>query len=74
MTDREWLESILPKAAHKKIDLIIEYYAPVDIGQVEVNGGHLVVDTVEAYGLDIGLDASGNATTVSSPYGLFIAD
>ncbi len=36
---------------------------------VEVLGGRVVVQTVEAHGLRIGLDAIGNATQVEAPLG-----
>lgn len=57
-----------------KIDAIVNdfevwleaYQAGVE---VEVIGGHVVVQTVEVHGLRIGLDAIGNATEVEAPLG-----
>jgi hypothetical protein len=37
---------------------------------VEVHGARIPVETVEAYGLTISVDANGNAVEVSSPWGL----
>lgn len=40
-----------------------------DLGAVEVNGGRVPVETVEAYGLVIEVDTVGNAVSVTSPWG-----
>lgn len=56
----------------EKIDAIVaefaEWIAAHQAGTaVEVVGGRVVVETVEAYGLEIGLDAMGNATRIETP-------
>jgi hypothetical protein len=69
----EYLRSILPKGAHKHVDDIVEYvttmplYAAVETA--EVNYARVPVETVRAYGLELRLDASGNAVTVTFPHG-----
>lgn len=40
---------------------------------VEVQGARMAVETVEAYGLTIDLDSSGNAVAISAPAGLVVA-
>ncbi|TCB97557.1 hypothetical protein E0H26_11605 [Micromonospora zingiberis] len=42
------------------------------VNTVEVTGARVTVETVEAYGLTIEVDANGNAVQISSPYGLEI--
>lgn len=67
--NREWLLELLPKSAHKKIDQILDYFAPEVVAEVEIVGARVQVERVEAYGLRIGLDANGNAVTIEFPYG-----
>ncbi len=43
---------------------------PDGITAVEVPGARVPVETVDAYGLTIAVDANGNAVRVSSPWGL----
>lgn len=67
--NREWLADLLPKSAHKHIDEILDYFEPERITQVEVLGGRVRVERVEAYGLEIDVDANGRATRVAFPDG-----
>lgn len=60
---REELEEILPTSQHKKIDKLIEVfesYYDISLNCVEVEGAHLVTETIEYPGGEIGLDAAGN--------------
>jgi hypothetical protein len=71
---REQLLDILPRKQHKRIDAILEVvetavYPYLAVDEVEVIGARVAVETVSAYGLDIRVDANGNATTVGFPYG-----
>jgi hypothetical protein len=49
------------------------YLLSGDALAVEVHGARVPVEVVEAYGLDIEVDANGNAVTVSSPWGFGVA-
>jgi len=72
---REFLTDTLPKAAHKKIDAIVaefDAYTSEEVTSVDVDGARLAVETVEAYGLEITLDANGNAVSITSPYGFLL--
>jgi hypothetical protein len=44
------------------------------VTKVEVHHARVGVETVEAYGLIITLDANGNAVDVSSPWGFMITE
>jgi predicted transcriptional regulator len=66
------LEEILPKSQHKKIERIVEALALEDVqtvDEVAVIGARVPVEHVTAYGLEIAVDANGNAVTVGFPYG-----
>lgn len=73
--DHVWLLDLLPKAAHKKIPAILDYFGeqvaaafkPFHLAEIE--GGRVAIEHVEVYGLEIGVDANGNASTVQFPYG-----
>lgn len=69
----EYLRSILPKGAHKHVGSIVEYVTTMSlyaaVGTAEVNYARVPVESVEAYGLKLRLDASGNAVTVTFPHG-----
>lgn len=41
---------------------------------VEVHHARVIVETIEAYGLVIQLDAHGNAVTVNSPHGFMVIE
>lgn len=41
-----------------------------ELSTVEVYGARVPVETVQAYGLSIEVDAHGNAVTINSPWGL----
>lgn len=58
-------------ASQKKIDAILGYIRDNDlwVGSVEVIGARVAIETVEVYGLEITVDANGNAVHVSSPHG-----
>lgn len=72
---REWLTNLLPKAAHKKIDDILYEidFGKERIDSVEIDGARVPVETITAHGLEIQLDANGNAATVTFPYGAYAA-
>jgi hypothetical protein len=73
--DRKELESILPKSAHKKIDEILAHFANLGFPYVvEVANSRVAVESVTAYGLDLTLDAHGNAVTVESQYGFEVVE
>lgn len=69
----QYLRETLPMSAHKHVEAIVEYvttmplYAAVETA--EVNYARVPVETVHAYGLELRLDASGNAVTVTFPHG-----
>ena len=42
--------------------------------RVEVRASRVAVETVEAFGLVLELDAHGNAVTVHSPHGMFVVE
>ncbi|GAA2579641.1 hypothetical protein GCM10010435_66090 [Winogradskya consettensis] len=72
---RSELAEILPKSQHKKIDTIVAVIEPEpwSIYAVDVAMSHVGIETVEAYGLVIKLDATGDAASVEFPYGADIA-
>lgn len=54
---------------------LIEYFVPSGVGEIEAVGiiaCHAPIETVQAYGLTIGVDAHGRAAEISSEYGLQI--
>lgn len=69
----QYLCEILPKSAHKHVDAIVEYVTTMplyaEVETAEVHRARIPVETVWAYGLEIRLDASGNAVTVTFPHG-----
>ena len=69
--ERAALIEALPKSAHKHIDKILDTLGYAEAADaVEVIGARLGVETIEAYGLEITLDANGNAAEIRSPHGL----
>ncbi|MGI5245433.1 hypothetical protein [Dactylosporangium sp. CA-139066] len=73
---REILAEVLPKAAHKKIPELAERLAelyPDSIEVVDIEGARVAVETVEAYGLEIEVDALGRASAVYFPNGASVA-
>ncbi|MEU4164532.1 hypothetical protein [Actinoplanes sp. NPDC026670] len=66
---REELAGILPKSQHKKIEPIVALLDDTLIYGVAVCRTRVGIETVEAYGLTIVLDANGEATTIDFPYG-----
>ncbi|RLK22673.1 hypothetical protein DER29_0512 [Micromonospora sp. M71_S20] len=67
---RAELAEILPKSAHRHIGRILDTLGlPEVVRAVDVVGARVPVETVEVYGLSIGLDANGNAATVGFPHG-----
>jgi len=65
---REFLVDL--KVPAKKIDAILEQVEtmiPVYLKSVEIDHSHVIVETVTAYGLEIELDAHGEAVTVEFP-------
>ncbi len=73
---RENLLDILPKSQHSKIDKIIELVTPEpwSVWSVDVGMSRAAIETVEAYGLTIGVDANGDAATVEFPYGADLSE
>jgi hypothetical protein len=75
MIDTAWLRTelaeILPKAQHKKIDRIVGLLSPEagTFTEAEMCQGYVGVETVQRFGLDITLDAHGDATAIRFPYG-----
>jgi len=66
----KFLAGLLPKSAHAKIPEILSYFGQAEeVHEVDVVGSRVVVETVEAYGLVIGVDANGNAATITFPHG-----
>lgn len=67
------LRGMLPKSAHKHIADIVEYITTMPVyhtvNAVEVHHARVPVETVLAYGLELRLDALGNAVTVTFPHG-----
>jgi hypothetical protein len=65
------------KIPAKKAEAIMERYR-VDTGaltyvwSVGVDGARVGVETIAIHGLEITLDANGNAESVSSPHGLIV--
>lgn len=63
--------AVKDKTAVKIDAIVIEFDEWITAHQagsaVEVIGGRAVVQTIEAYGLEIGLDAAGNATEIALP-------
>ncbi|WP_067502245.1 hypothetical protein [Actinoplanes sp. TFC3] len=72
---RSELAEILPKSQHRKIDAIVALIEPEpwSIQAVDVAMSYVGIETVEAYGLVIKLDANGDAASVEFPYGADIA-
>lgn len=57
------------RGTRERAEVVCAYLAPEVIDRVDVNGGMIVVETIEAYGLKIGLAANGDASEVSFPRG-----
>jgi hypothetical protein len=68
----EYLKSM--KVAKTKLDEMADALGvePYGYGSVEVIGARVAVGTVEAHGLEITVDANGNAVHVSSPHGFYL--
>jgi hypothetical protein len=75
--------AVLPKSlSQKKRDELTEQIVNAlfdaglllvdDATTIEVRGARVPVETVEAYGLTIRVDANGNAAEITSPWGLEI--
>lgn len=69
-----FMEKLPGKISKKNMDAIAEHVEATandtsDIKAVEIHGARVAVETVNAYGLVIQLDAHGNAVTVEFPYG-----
>lgn len=66
----QFLADLLPKSAHTKIPAILSYFGQAEAAsKANIVGSRVPVETVEAYGLSIGVDANGNAATVEFPHG-----
>jgi hypothetical protein len=65
---RKWLDELIPKASKKAKAAIVDAWPDTDcVFEVDVHGTRAAVETVEAYGLDIDVDANGRATVVRFP-------
>lgn len=67
-------KQLISEASQEKIDAIVKYVEDEqDViavpGSVEVFGARMAVERVEAYGLEIGVDAIGNAVHITSSNG-----
>lgn len=70
---RQFLLDLLPKSQHGKVDAIVTEFASYvegNISAVLVDGARMGVEKVQAYGLDITLDANGNAERIECERGL----
>lgn len=69
---RDFLLDLLPKSQHGKVARIVEEFETytTTCSAVLVDGAHVGIEEIEAYGLDITLDANGNAERVSCKNGL----
>lgn len=67
----ETLKDKTIKQADKVAAIVAEFKEWIEAHQagaaVELVGGRVVVETVEAYGLEIGLDALGRASRIETP-------
>lgn len=73
---RKFLIDLLPKSQHGKIPaIIVEFETYTDgVSAVLIDGARVGVETIEAYGLEIILDAHGNAERVTSLRGDLIPE
>ena len=64
---------ILSETDQKRLDAVAGYLRDPDnarwVDKVEVIGARVPIETVEVYGLEITVDANGNAVHISSPHG-----
>lgn len=70
------VEILGAKISKAKLDALADYIDQYDINTVdavEVGGARAPVERFEVYGLVIGVDANGNASTVASRYGFSVA-
>lgn len=64
------LREILPKTQHKKIEAIMDACgSALTVSEVAPHKTHAPIETVQAYGLTIGIDANGYAASVEFPDG-----
>lgn len=77
---REHLGKSLPKVSKTKLDELADWIYEINpsedgagIDTVEASGARCVVGRVSAYGLDIEVDATGNAAHITFPYGAYAA-
>ncbi len=76
MTERTVEDDILAILKDKtlrlagKAERIAELFPSNEVEGVEIVGSRAPIETVEAYGLTIGVDANGHASTVECDYGL----
>lgn len=81
-TFRDKLHDVMPQSLDDKIDEIVEYVsdalAEADrddwIDEVSIIGARVITERIRAYGLDIGLDTTGNAVAVFSEYGFEVVE
>lgn len=64
------LREILPKTQHKHIEAIMDAaVSALTVSEVAPSKTHAPIETVQAYGLILGIDANGYAATVEFPRG-----
>ena len=70
-TDEEFLNGVLSgrKSRKEKIREILAWFAPETHRVAYARNTHAPIETVEIYGLSIGVDANGHAAEVRFPDG-----
>lgn len=63
----DFLAGLLPKSQHRKIEQILNELVDLDPARVEIARARVPVDRVMVGGLEIELDANGNAVSVTFP-------
>lgn len=75
---REFLAGLPGKMSQKNLDAIVEHVEalmpPETVNTVEVLDARIPTHHVRAHGLDIMLDASGNAVAVIFPHGGMVTE
>lgn len=73
----EAIRSVYPKISAVKLGQLLDAldpFMPDGIGEVSMPDARVPVERVEAYGLEIGLDALGRASAVYFPEGAEIVE
>ena len=71
MTDEEFLAGVLSglKSRKEKVRKILAWFVPETHSVAYARNTHTPIETVELYGLAIGVDANGHAAEVHFPDG-----